>query len=672
MIEPAFIPAELTQLIDEGRPHESLALFLETIKGKSLANLSAPELGVFDIICQRGLQQLLENRTLWMVNHPQLIRKMLALLTEALDAGYYPAATLDHIAWLRCLLAITEAKEGRIEGVHKELCLVQPQTETSSLPEPNGAFQQKIKNIKQAQKSSLDYLEEFFAAYVEFLRRAGRYEMGNFLEKRLRRILELLAQDEQRPGVVQALFYDEDSKKGYIRLIHAGLDSCDPAQTKIVYVRSWLDQLNPMVEDAARVAYQIVDTFLHNNGYPDGLKARIVRWEITTLRGEPLDVATTYHGGSLALPLACAIISAYLRVPVSSDTAFTGAMSAVSDNTGEVLAVDGIPEKLQVAFDAGCRRIFIPAGSVLAFNNSPALQHAAEAAKARVVPLEHIEQACAELFPADGSGTIRDLLSDTLREIRQVFVSSAASRKQSQSHRVHLLVSIAFVAALFVFEGFKHYLAYSSDYPLSLGIIRTICAVVTAVLGVLVSYGLITASLYHRKTWAWVASIVLTGIGMGTSILILGPMLPVTTNLSAKADWPVWASLIKDVFVLWLFAWVLLTDTFAVVMGLEHLIDRRQYITASRCLTWDSYLEGRMPVRAVTFPWSWGLLAFFLVGVFLFVLELIYYTSLREGLSTTYWETFLGLSRDMVLIAAAAEAILFYKMALTAIRKALS
>ena len=83
-------------------------------------------------------------------------------------------------------------------------------------------------------------------------------------------------------------------------------------------------------------------------------------------------------------------------------------------------------------------------------------------------------------------------------------------------------------------------------------------------------------------------------------------------------------------------------------------------------------LEGRLPVRAVPFPWNWGMLAFLVVGVFLFILELVYYACLRPGGAGTNWAISLGLGRDMVLIAATAEAMIFYRVAQAQIHAALA
>jgi len=335
-----------------------------------------------------------------------------------------------------------------------------------------------------------------------------------------------------------------------------------------------------------------------------------------------------------------------------------------------------VPAKLRQALAVGCRRIFVPAGNAPIIESSPALQHAVQGAGAEVCTVQRLDEACGRLFTQEGSGQPWDLLADTFREAWRIVRGGPGRRDgpsaQPDRHRLHVLLSTAFLAAILIMEGYKHYLAYAPEYPAAAAVLRTVASAAVVVALLLLGYGLILASLYHRKAWAWLASIALTGAGMAVAVLILGPMLPATTDISKLSDWPVWASLLKDVFVLWLFAWILLTNTFAVVVSLEHLADRHQYITARRCLSWDSALEGRMPIRAIAFPWSWAALGLFFVAVFLFVLEFLYYMNLREGLAAAYWEALLGLGRDMLLVAAAAEAMLFYKVAVASVRRLLA
>jgi len=132
-------------------------------------------LAMLDTLCRRALPELREHYTLWMVNHPDRLRRMLELLTEALAVNYRRAATLDQIAWLRCLLAIAEAMAGRVEHVHEELCLIRAGLKVDSIPEPNGTFRKQVQSIELTERTSIDFLNQFFASYTEFLKRVGQY-----------------------------------------------------------------------------------------------------------------------------------------------------------------------------------------------------------------------------------------------------------------------------------------------------------------------------------------------------------------------------------------------------------------------------------------------------------------------------------------------------------------
>jgi len=137
---------EFSDLVDEHRPREAFMLFLEQVENKSWRQLlrSTTNLAILDTLCQSALPELREQHTLWMVKHPERLRRMLELLAEALAVNYRRAATVDHIAWLRCLLAIAEAMAGRVEHVHEELCLIRAGPEVDSIPEPNGTFRKQV------------------------------------------------------------------------------------------------------------------------------------------------------------------------------------------------------------------------------------------------------------------------------------------------------------------------------------------------------------------------------------------------------------------------------------------------------------------------------------------------------------------------------------------------
>lgn len=154
--------------------------------------------------------------------------------------------------------------------------------------------------------------------------------------------------------------------------------------------------------------------------------------------------------------------------------------------------------------------------------------------------------------------------------------------------------------------------------------------------------------------------------------ILLGTMLPGVSSVSRLYNAPPAAGLMKDLFVVWLFAWAIAANTFNAVAALEHLVGKRQFVTARDCLRWNALFEARMPIRCFPFPWKWGAAGIAVLVLILIGWELNYYASLHAATSAAYWITFLGLGRNLVLIGAIVETMVFYKMALVEIRSALS
>lgn len=121
-----------------------------------------------------------------------------------------------------------------------------------------------------------------------------------------------------------------------------------------------------------------------------------------------------YEGGSIALPLALAILSEYFGRPVPNDVALTGAFGASAAEEGRILPVDGIPEKVEYAVQAGSRLIYVPSANAPEVDNRPALRNQVAEHGARVVSVETLGEVCQDLFPAEGSGRLKDVLKDAL------------------------------------------------------------------------------------------------------------------------------------------------------------------------------------------------------------------------------------------------------------------
>ncbi len=675
---------EFSDLIEEHRPREAFVLFLKHVEDKSWRELKKPALAMLDTLCQRALPELREHYTLWMVNHPDRLRRMLELLTEALAVNYRRAATVDQIAWLRCLLAIAEAMAGRVEHVHEELCLIRAGPELDSIPEPNGTFRKQVQSIELTERTSIEFLKQFFASYAQFLKRVGQYELCNYMESRIGNLLGCIAHDEKQPGVVQALFYDKVKAIGHSGFIHVAMERQPHTGDEVLsgeaieYASKKTGIIDVEMREAAGYTRQAVDAFLKRTGYPDGLAERLIRWEIATVRGDVVKLERQFQGGSVAMPLAVGIISEYLARSVPNDIALTGAFTGASITEGHILPVDGMPEKVKHAVLSGYRLIYVPTANFAELNGKPALRDLIKEHNARIVAVETLDNVCEELFPPEGSGRLRDTIKDTGANFMQIlcpFVylrKHALAKRAHERHRIHIIACSILTAVLVFLESWRICKAFAPDYPHLGAWTRIIASTILVLAGMGVSFALPAACLRHLKAWSWYAGIVVLSICFAAGVLLVGPMLPDFTSISSIYNAPPVAGLVKDMFLIWIFTWAIAGNTFNAVAALEDLVAKRQFVTARLCLRWDSPLEARMPLRCVHFPWKWGFVSIGVAAGYLIVLELNYYSSLDMSTVAAYWETFLGIIRDVLFGAALVEVMLFYKTSVATIREAVA
>lgn len=179
--------------------------------------------------------------------------------------------------------------------------------------------------------------------------------------------------------------------------------------------------------------------------------------------------------------------------------------------------------------------------------------------------------------------------------------------------------------------------------------------------------------LWHRKRWALLLSALLLALCSAAGAGLLLRVIPDNSQASRTINILPSALLIKDMLVIWLFGWALAGNTFYVAAALEDLLDRRQFVTARKCMSWNSWLEGRMPLICVYFSWEWGIVLLGTVGLALVAWEMVVFTYVfKTGADNSTWLIVLGTLRQCLLIGAIAEVMVFYKMALAGIRKALA
>ena len=89
--------------------------------------------------------------------------------------------------------------------------------------------------------------------------------------------------------------------------------------------------------------------------------------------------------------MTLAILSAFTRIPVSPDIAFTGEVSLC----GDLLPIGGLNEKSLAAKEAGVKTLYVPEG-----NGKDVLELPAPARKSlKIYQKKHIDEIVKELFP---------------------------------------------------------------------------------------------------------------------------------------------------------------------------------------------------------------------------------------------------------------------------------
>jgi hypothetical protein len=364
---------------------------------------------------------------------------------------------------------------------------------------------------------------------------------------------------------------------------------------------------------------------------------------------------------------------------VPNDIALTGAMNGTTAADGQILPVDGIREKLKHAVVTGSRVIYLPQANAAQLDAPPSLEKLAAENNACFRPIEQLDQVCGQLFPPEGSGRLKDILTDTLAGYVRMF-KCALRRKRpsevadlSERHFSHALLCSVLTTVLVLVECLMVCIPFAPDI-LSVNLwSRVIVMAALFFAAISLSFALPWSFLLHRKRWALLLSALLLALcgGAGTGLLL--QMIPDNSEASRTINILPSALLIKDMLVIWLFGWALAGNTFYVAAALEDLLDRRQFVTARKCTSWNSWLEGRMPLICVYFSWEWGIVLLGIVGLALVAWEMIVFTDVfKTGADNSTWLIVLGTLRQCLLIGAIAEVMVFYKMALAGVRKLLA
>jgi hypothetical protein len=318
----------------------------------------------------------------------------------------------------------------------------------------------------------------------------------------------------------------------------------------------------------------------------------------------------------------------------------------------------------------------VPTGNSEELDAHPALRNQAAERGARIIPVDLLEEACQRLFPPEGSGALRHVVTDTLLNLVQLFWNPRDTLEKQpatgahQRHGLHVLVCSGLTALIVLLEGWMAYATFGMAYPAGEAWTRILVAVLLVWAGMAMSFALPAACLHHRKSWSWYGSIVFLALCCGGALSALWPMLPPEAQINPAYFTSPQVGVTKDMFVVWVFAWGLAANTFNTVAALEYLVERRQFSTARAGLRLSFSPEGGMPLRCVTFPWKYGAMVVSALAILLVVCEWSYWGNLRPGAPGASSMFLLGAAREFVFMVAIAEVMLFLRDALTKITEA--
>ncbi len=665
---------QFNKLFDHNQFRQLFVLFLNTVKGKSFLEMDLDELVMLDKLCSEALWELFNGHTLWMVNHPGLLRRMIEILESAIKAEYRSANTLSQIVQLRCLLALHAAMTDQFDRIYEELHLADNRRLPENIPVPDRQFCREIQKLKLTEQSISVFLECFFKLYEKFLTRNGHDKLSKDIFEYINDFIILIAKKKNRPGVVRAMFYDANKREqGTSHFIVASLkehfNSKDGSKICILH-----DVENSLLR-AVKYAHAAANAYLKQIKLFDGLKRREIQIEIVTRYGDSVDLSKTYSGESIALPIAIAIISIYLSKYVASDIAFTGAISYKGAKRGNILPVDGICTKVKHAILSGSREIYVPDVNKKELLNDAELQELIVKCDITIVPVKTLEQACERLFPVEGNGKLKDIIKDVINNCIDVLhahnsVMPEAAKPVHESYRPYILLHSVIVAAIIFTEGWMLYKCFAPSYPASHAWSRIIASSGIMFIGMYVNFTLPAAFLRHGKASSWITSIVVMLICCTIIGLLLAPMIPNVYIVSNKYNISPLVGMMKDLLIVWLLIGTVSTNTFNVVAAFKHLIRNRQIITARACLKNKFYRKARMPIYCVCLSWIQLVTVILILGGILLLLDLNYYNSLLPNLQTSRLSIF-GMMRDMVMILVIIISILFYKISMDDIHAAI-
>jgi hypothetical protein len=642
---------ELKKYASSGNLQAANQAFFEHLGTRSLLDLTdGADLELVAFFLESVLPLTLNDHPSLILDAPELSRKYRALLREAEILGYGQEDLKRRKLCLRCLDAI-----GSVMGGGKGQVLL--------AAEENGVQPLLLYDDRPSGALSYETLEHFFREYFERAREERDSKLISDISAIVFDLISRLRREETVPGIVRGLFVDGLTGKGEVRRVLARVDM---GEGSIEYAVFGAEEISESLKAAAQNAWVASNSYLSNHGYTEGLKGRKVTWQITGLDVKADELKTFYDGASMGFPLALAIISAYIRRPVPSRVAFTGAFDITSAREGRLVKVGGVVGKCKAAFEKGFKHIFLPQGNEADVDLS--VQKEAEREGFSLSFVSSISQACKDLFGDSREKSAREIAREVISDLWGILTFKPGEVLFKQN-LAHIWGSSLLIMAVYFVEGLMIYKTGPTvPVPQSAFYAPTLLACIIMFMGLLLCYGIVPSFLEQRRHDSWYFSIGILGvINLGIYFLFLQIYRGPTPDLSRFVDWPVSLGVLKDQFIFLAFSVLFLTNLFNYVGTLDLLSRRFQIITVQNCLTRPSLIDSAIPVKLLGFPWNWALIGILAVGAKLIIFEMIVYWSLKEGVEANRWFITLGILRDFIFLILAVEVLIWYRSALISI-----
>jgi ATP-dependent Lon protease len=144
-------------------------------------------------------------------------------------------------------------------------------------------------------------------------------------------------------------------------------------------------RLGDVMKESVQIAISLVRARLKRYGVDPDLVRK------TDIHIHVPEGAVPKDGPSAGIAMTLVILSAFTRIPVKPDIAFTGEVSLC----GELLPIGGLNEKSLAAKEAGVKTLYVPEG-----NGKDVLELPLPAKKAlKIHQKKHIDEIIKDLFP---------------------------------------------------------------------------------------------------------------------------------------------------------------------------------------------------------------------------------------------------------------------------------